>query len=302
MIQENIGELAALATAFSWTFVGIFFGSASKRIGSLSVNFIKLIFGFIFLSVTAYFTRGIMFPTDATLHNWTYLMISGVIGFFLGDFFMLKAYIEVGVRVSLLLMATSPPMTALIGYLLLGEVLSFSSIVGMSITLFGIVIVILSKDAKDKKFKIKYSLRGLTYAFIGAFGQSMGLIFSKIGLGDYNTFAATQIRIIAGFMCFVIFVTVKNSWGDLRIAIKDKVAIFHTLLGSFFGPFVGVSLSLIALRYTSAGIASTLTSITPITIIPFSILVFKEEVKTKEIIGALVSVIGVAFLMLFKGA
>ncbi len=299
MIHNNIGELAALATAFSWTFVGIFFGSASKKIGSLSVNFIKLIFGFTFLSIAAYLTRGVMFPTDASLHNWIFLMISGVIGFFLGDFFMLKAYIEVGVRVSMLLMATSPPMTALIGFLLLGEILSPSAIIGMSITIFGIVIVILSKDTNDKKFKIKYSIRGLTYAFIGAFGQSMGLIFSKIGLGDYNTFAATQIRIIAGFACFVIFVTLRNSWGELRLAIKDKVAIFHTLMGSIFGPFIGVSLSLIALRYTSAGIASTLTSITPVTIIPFSILIFKEQVKPKEIIGALVSVVGVAYLMLF---
>lgn len=299
MIQNNIGEFAALATAFSWTFVGIFFGSASKRIGSLSVNFIKLVFAFILLSIAAYLTRGVMFPTDATLHNWVFLMISGVIGFFLGDYFMLKAYIEVGVRVSMLLMATSPPMTALIGFILLGEVLSISAIIGMSITISGIIIVILSKDINDKRFKVRYSLRGLTYAFIGAFGQSMGLIFSKIGLGDYNTFAATQIRVIAGFACFVIFVTVRNNWGELRIAIKDKVAILHTLLGSVFGPFIGVSLSLIALRYTSAGIASTLTSITPVTIIPFSIFLFKEEVKPKEIIGAIVSVVGVAYLMLF---
>src|SRR5690606_17438096 len=100
---------------------------------------------------------------------------------------------------------------------------------------------ILSKDINDKRFKVRYSLRGLTYAFIGAFGQSMGLIFSKIGLGDYNTFAATQIRVIAGFACFIIFVTVRNNWGELRIAIKDKVAILHTLLGSVFGPFIGVS-------------------------------------------------------------
>lgn len=298
MFEQNIGELAALATAFSWTLVGIFFGKASSKIGSLSVNFIKLVFGFAFLTVTALITRGVPFPTDASIHNWTWLTVSGIIGFFMGDFFMLKAYIEVGVRISLLMMATSPPMAALFGYFLLGETLSLSGVIGMMVTIMGIVIVVMSRDRGQQKIKMKYSPKGLFWAFLGALGQAVGLIFSKMGLLDYNTFAATQIRIIAGFISFVIFVTVMGRWGELKLAIKDREAIKYTLLGSIFGPFLGVSLSLVALRYTTAGIASTITSITPITIIPFSILLFKEKVKPSEIFGAFVSVAGVAILLL----
>lgn len=299
MFNQNIGEIAALFTAFSWTLVGIFFGEASKRIGSVSVNFIKLIFGFIFLSITAFITRGLMFPTDASLHAWTWLTLSGIIGFFIGDYFMLKAYIEVGVRISLLMMATSPPMAALFGFIFLGEKISLVGIFGMSITMAGIVIVIMSKDTSGQKVKIRYSTRGLFYAFLGAFGQAVGLIFSKVGLGDYNTFAATQIRIIAGFISFAIFVTIRKQWGSIRLAIKDRQAIKYTLLGSIFGPFIGVTLSLVAIKYTSAGIASTITSITPITIIPFSIFLFKEKIRPLEIMGAFVSVIGVGVLLLF---
>lgn len=298
MLSQNIGEIAALFTAFSWTLVGIFFGEATKRIGSVSVNFIKLIFGFIFLSITAFITRGVMFPTDASLHAWTWLTLSGIIGFFLGDFFMLKAYLEVGVRISLLMMATSPPMAALFGFFFLGEKISLAGLLGMLITITGIVIVIMSKDTSQQKIKIKYSTRGLFYAFLGAFGQAVGLIFSKVGLGDYNTFAATQIRIIAGFISFALFVTIRKQWGSIKLAIKDKQAIKYTLLGSIFGPFIGVSLSLVAIRYTSAGIASTITSITPITIIPFSIFLFKEKIRPLEIFGAFVSVTGVAVLLL----
>ncbi len=298
MFEQNIGEFAALGTAFSWTLVGIFFGKASSKIGSLSVNFIKLVFGFAFLTVTALITRGVPFPTDASIHNWTWLTLSGIVGFFLGDFFMLKAYIEVGVRISLLMMATSPPMAALFGYFLLGETLSLSGVIGMMVTIMGIVIVVMSRDRSQQKMKMKYSPKGLFWAFLGALGQAVGLIFSKMGLLDYNTFAATQIRIIAGFISFVIFVTVMGRWGELKLAIKDREAIKYTLLGSIFGPFLGVSLSLVALRYTTAGIASTITSITPITIIPFSILLFKEKVKPSEIFGAFVSVAGVAILLL----
>ncbi|WP_128426238.1 DMT family transporter [Gudongella oleilytica] len=296
MPQGNIGELAAVATAISWTLVGLFFSQASKRIGSLSVNFYKLIFGFTMLSITAYFTRGIALPVDATLKNWTWLALSGIVGFFLGDYFMLKAYIEVGVRVSMLMMASSPPMAALLGFFFLSERLSPSALLGMLITISGIVLVILSKD--NGRMRVRYSIKGLTYAFIGAFGSASGMVFSKIGLGDYNTMAATQIRIIAGFLCFVIFVTVRNEWKNLRSAIMDRKALKYTFLGSIFGPFIGVNLSLVALKYTSTGIVSTITSMTPVTIIPFSIALFKEKVKPREILGALISVSGVAILLL----
>lgn len=298
MFEQNIGELAALGAALSITLVGIFFGKASRKIGSLSVNYIKLIFGFAFLTLVSWITRGLPFPTDATVHNWTWLTISGIVGFFIGDYFMIKAYIEVGVRISLLMMSTSPPMAAILGYFLLGEKLNLSGVMGMIITIIGIVIVIMSRDTGQQNVKVRYSAKGLFFAFLGSLGQAAGLIFSKIGLVGYNTFAATQIRIIAGFISFVIFVTIMGRWGELKFAIKDREAIKYTFLGSIFGPFLGVSLTLLSLSYTTAGIASTITSITPITIIPFSIFIFKEKVKPAEILGAFVSVAGVAILLL----
>jgi EamA-like transporter family. len=154
-------------------------GKASPRIGSFSTNFLKLIFGFIFLSAAALLTRGLMFPVDANSKNWIYLILSGAVGFFIGDYFMLKAYIEIGVRVSMLMMATSPPLTALLEFILFHESISLKSILGMMLTILGISIVILSKDVSNEKIKIKYSFKGLLFAFIGAFGQAIGLILSK---------------------------------------------------------------------------------------------------------------------------
>ncbi|MBC7196606.1 MAG: DMT family transporter [Deferribacterales bacterium] len=291
-----IGQLSALGTALSWTLVGIFLGKASPRIGSFSTNFFKLLFGFLFLSITAFITRGIMFPVDANLKNWIYLIISGFVGFFIGDYFMLKAYIEVGVRISMLMMATSPPLTALLEYLLFKESISLRSFFGMVITLLGIAIVILSKDDDVDKMRVKYSFRGLMFAFIGAFGQAGGLILSKVGIEGLNILAATQIRIIGGFLSFLIFAIFTGGFLELKKSLTDKPAIGYTALGAFFGPFIGVSLSLVSLKYITAGISSTITSITPITIIPFSIKIFNEKISFKEILGAIISVFGVALL------
>lgn len=297
-MQSHIGEIAALGTALCWTIVGVAFESAGKKVGSLSVNYIRLVFGFIFISISAFFSRGLMFPTDATSFNWILLTLSGVIGFFIGDMFLFQAYVEVGSRISSLIMAASPPLTAVLGFIFLRETLRPISIVGMLITITGIAIVILSKDSEEKKIKVNHSIKGLVYAFIGSFGQALGLILSKIGMGEYNTLAATQIRIIAGFISFTVLFIVLGKFGELKIALKDKKSMMEIGIGSFFGPFIGVTLSLLSLKYTSAGISSTITAINPVTIIPFSIIIFKEKIKPKEIFGAIVSVLGVAILFL----
>ena len=299
MISGNIGELAALGTAFGWTFSSIFFEFSGKRVGSLSVNYIRLITAFILISMLTFFTRGSFLPIDASSNNWIFLSISGFIGFFIGDLFLFQSYLEIGSRISMLIMAGSPPITALLGYLVFGEELSLISLFGMSITLIGIAVVILGRDSNEEKLKVNYSIKGIVYALLGSIGQAVGLIFSKVGMEGYNIFASTQIRIITGFISFTIFIIYLKKWDDVKAAFKDRKAMTVITLGAIAGPFLGVSLSLLSLQYTSAGISSTITAIVPVTIIPISIWVFKERIKPKEIFGAIVTVVGVGLLFLF---
>ena len=126
----------------------------------------------------------------------------------------------------------------------------------------------------------------------------MGSIFSKVGMDGYNAFAATQIRIIAGFIAFMVLFLFLNRWSDLKVAVKDKRAMFLIACGAVLGPFLGVSFQLISLQYTTAGISATIISIMPIIIIPFSIIIYKEKISAKEILGAMLSVIGVGVLFL----
>ena len=195
-------------------------------------------------------------------------------------------------------MASSPPLTALLGFIFLDEKVSVFGVLGMLVTFLGIAIVILSKETGERKFKLNHSLKGILFAFLGALGQSVGTILSKLGMDGYNPFAATQIRVIVGFLSLFLLFIYLNKWGDLKEAIKDKKAIAIIALGSIFGSFLGVSLQLVSLQYIAAGVTATITSITPILIIPFSIIIFKEKIKAREILGAVLSVGGVAILFL----
>lgn len=298
MIQSHIGEIYSLLTAVFWTITAICFELAGKKIGSLSVNYIRLVMGFILISIFTTFSRGMFLPLDATSSAWTWLSISGLVGFVIGDLFLFQAYLEIGSRISMLIMALVPPITALLSFITIGETISFSDFIGMFITILGIFVVVLVKNPEGNSLKFSRSIKGISYAFVGALGQSFGLILSKVGMGSYNPFAATQIRIISGIIGFTFVFLFTKKWDKLKEGIKNKEATKYLLLGSLFGPFLGVSFSLLALQHTSAGVSSTITSITPVLIIPLSIYVLKEKVTAKEILGAVISVIGITILFI----
>lgn len=76
-------------------------------------------------------------------------------------------------------------------------------------------------------------------------------------------------------------------------SLNDRKALAGITAGSFFGPFLGVSFSLVAIRYTTTGIASTLMAIVPILIIPPSAMLLKQKIGLTDYVGAIISVGGV---------
>lgn len=298
------GEIAALLTAVFWTVTSMSFESAGKKVGSLSVNLIRLVVAFFIYGILNYYRRGLFLPTDANTESWIWLALSGVIGFVMGDLLLFQAYVVIGARISMLIMALAPPITAFVGWIVLGEVLSASNWVGMFVTLTGIAIVILKREAKepesDKRRKIttNYNLKGLLLAFGGAVGQGVGLVMSKKGMGQYDAFAASHIRVITGMIGFAIIILLSKRFGNVWTALQHKPAMKRVALGSLFGPFLGVSFSLLAIQNTQAGIAATIMAIVPVLIIPPAILLFHEKVNWKEIIGAVITVGGVALFFL----
>jgi len=287
------GELAALATAFFWTITALSFEMASKRIGSLAVNILRLLFAFVFLGGFNWFYRGHPFPVDASIHNWMWLILSGLVGFVFGDYCLFKSYTLLSARVSMLIMTLVPPITAFIGWITLGETMGLMHLAGMTLTVGGIALTILARNGDNNRLGLNYPVKGLLFALGGAIGQAVGLVISKYGMGDYDPFAASHIRIMAGVVGFGIIVAVFGKTKLVARGTADRKAMKGVVIGSFFGPFLGVSFSLLSVRYTTTGIASTLMAIVPVLIIAPAVLFMGQKVTLREIIGALISVAGV---------
>jgi drug/metabolite transporter (DMT)-like permease len=198
----------------------------------------------------------------------------------------------------MLIMTLVPPITALTSFVILGEKLTLYHYLGMTLTFSGIAMAIFSRGAKGEKLSLKLAPKGILFAFGGAVGQALGLVLSKFGMKDYDPFAATQIRIIAGVLGFALLVTGLGRWKSVFKATGNKEAMLKTSLGAFFGPFLGVSFSLIAVKYTEAGIASTIMALVPVFIIIPAVLLYKQKVTIPELIGSILSVAGVSIMFL----
>lgn len=292
-IQSHVGEIASLLTAVCWTFSAIYFEKAGRRVGSLSVNIIRIFLGVIFLGITTLFTRGMLFPIDATPYNWFWLGLSGIVGFFLGDLFLFKTYTIIGSRTSQLVMSLAPMITAVIGWFFLSEYLTPKSIAGIVVSVTGIMIAV-----AGKKLRLDVPVKGFLYAIGGALGQAVGLILSKKGMGDYDAIAATQIRAIFGFAAFALLVTFMRRWRKVILAAGERKSMSAITIGAMFGPFIGVSLSLFAVKHTETGIASALMALTPIFIIIPSAIMFKEKITARQVTGAVISIIGASIFFL----
>lgn len=300
--MSYLGEFSALLTALFWTVTSLSFEAAGKRVGSLQVNLIRLVIAFFIYSLYLKITRGMFLPLDAGMERWLWLSLSGVVGFVLGDLLLFQAFVVVGARVAMLIMSLSPPVTALISWLMLGEVLTPMNWLGMGVTLTGISLVVLKRErgngATRRKITSAYSLKGILLAFGGAVGQAAGLVLSKRGMGSYDAFASSQIRVIAGMVGFLIIILMMRRWPMILRTLRNKPAMRLISLGSLFGPFLGVSFSLLAVQHTQAGIAATIMAIVPVLIIPPAVLIFRERINWKEITGALITVAGVMLFFL----
>jgi drug/metabolite transporter (DMT)-like permease len=291
------GEIAALGTALCWSMGSIFFTISSRRIGHHVVNRLRLVVGLIFLLAIHYIITGHPLPQHITGYHWFWFGLSGIIGFAIGDTLLFRAFVLVGPRLSMLMMALVPVFSTVIAWLFLKEFLGITDLLAICITLGGISWVVLSGNKTTNK-KNHYTT-GLLFGIGGALGQALGLILSKQGLAnDFSALSGNIVRIFTAMIVVWLISFLRGTALMTLCSLKDKKAALTMCLGALLGPFLGVWLSLVAVQLTYIGIASTLMALPPIFLIPLSHWVFKERIMISAVLGTIVTLIGVALIFL----
>ena len=304
--MNYLGELISIGVAFSWTATALLSEFGSKRLGNLTLNVLRMALAIIFATVMFWAVLGTPLPAGITTEACGWMLLSGLVGYVIGDYCLFQCYIIIGSRYGQLFMTLAPLAAALMAWLTLGQEMSGMSILAMLVTLAGISISVLG-HGEHHKVSLKLPLNGVLFAIAAALCQGIGLVLSKIGMDHYDTtatpawlipFSANFLRCIAGIVGFGILLYLREGLSPLREALHDHKGMAVATATTIFGPFVGVGFSLMAVQYTEAGIASTLMALTPIIIILPSYWLFHQQITWKAVVGAFISVIGVSLFFL----
>lgn len=316
MNEQLIGSLAGIATSVLWVLTSIFFTEAGRRIGSTVVNTLRLFVAIAIHAITFRLLSGQWFP-DATTAQLLYLAASGILGLALCDQALFTAFVDIGPRRSLLAMTTSPVWAAIFGALAMREHLSLIDILAIALTIAGVAWVILERrDTKADERDHPHYARGVVLAFAAAVLQAAGMLFSKMGMGHgvvedaqrLSPQGATYIRLVLSLIgmapIIAIYAARRGSPAHAasrarRIGRRDAGYLL-TVGGAIVGPYLGVWMSLVALDNTPVGVAQTLCSLSPVFILPFLIVLYKERITPRAVIGALVAVGGSSLLVLSR--
>jgi len=292
-----VGELSALLTACLWSVTSFLFAFAAERVGSVQVNINRIILAAIILFVIV-----AVFGIDynLSLRQIYYLIFSGIAGLVLGDSFLFKAFQLIGARLGMVLMSLVPAMSAVLAWIFLNEIITSIGIVGMVITIFGVLLVV-SDKSHISSVKGKFNKVGILHGFLGAAGQAGGLVLAKFAFseGYINGFVASFARLSSAAIIVIILGVLFRRYRNPVNTYRNEIpALKATIAATVLAPVLGITLSLVAIEFTKVGIASTIMALVPIIMLPISKFYYKEKLSVQAISGAFIAVGGVVILFL----
>lgn len=307
-----LGELVALGTTLSWS-IGIFpFTEAARRMGPNAVNHIRLIFAVIFLTIISLFVLPISFTdlfTSPLPQHWMWFGLSGIIGLALGDHFGFTSFVILGPRVGSIFTTLAPAAALIAGFFLIGERINIIGIIGIVITIAGVVWLSLNRGSKEtmKDHAIGKVGKGILFAILSAVCQGTGLVLANKGFetqindADLPFFQATWIRMIVAATIMYLITIVRGKFRETNKPVLENKnnGLIFALGGTIFGPVIGVSSSMLAvsLLHNKPSVAQTIFALVPVFVLPLSYLFYKEKFTIKSVFAALIAIAGVMVLI-----
>lgn len=297
------GEIAGLAAAGFWACASLFY--SRTRLTAWQINFGKNLLAAVVLLihlalVTLPFGRSLF---QADLRTTLLLAGSSIFGILIGDTFYFRSLQILGPRRALIVSTASPLFATSVGWLFLNESLTMTSLLGIMMTLGGILIVISERSDVQETPGLFPStiLKGVLCGLAGAVCNAGGATLSHIathgaessGSQGCDALEATVIRV-----CVAAAGSLLSAIVARRLMPTMKAAFEVSALKSYgpaviCGPWLGIWMSQIAYRNTLLAIAITLTCTTPLFAMPLTRILYGHRITLRGLLGAVVALLGV---------
>ncbi len=292
-----LGQLFALLTAFCWAQNSVFYSIAGKRVSSGTVTHIRLWIALPAIIIVHFIFLGSILPDIGSWRSLGFLFTSGLVGFFIADIFIFYGFVAIGPGRTLLILTLSPILSSIFSFLFVGETLNSAQIIGIIVTVAGVLLVIYNENRISKMDSHK--MKGIIFALIGTIGQAAGMILAKIGMEGVHPISANLIRITAGLTGLVIFALLRRSFIDDFRKMKDRKALALISVSAIIGPVLGIILTLYAFQLAPVGIVTTLNQISPVILLPIEAVFMGRKLNPGILLGTLTAVGGAVLLFLF---
>ena len=290
----------AIAAALCWAVASLVSADVTRTLGGLAFNRLRLFFVSIMLiSYTFFIDTWITINTEYL----TIIIISGLIGIFIGDTLLFIALQKIGPRRNNILFSLAAPFTVIINIIFLKEIASLISILGCFVVFFGVVIAIAYGDRNnvDHRWeKVEGSLTiGIFLAICAALCQAIGVVMMKpiLNLGA-DPIASAAIRTATSCVLLALTFLLNFEVFKAKKSLTIKI-ILQSILSGFLGMALGMSLLLIALQKADAGIIATLSSTSPIMILFFLWIFTKKIPTTSAWIGTIIAIFGTGLIFIY---
>ncbi|MEX3008732.1 DMT family transporter [Hoeflea sp. TYP-13] len=292
-------EAAALGAALCWAIAGMISSAPAKHLGAIAFNRTRMVIVLVILG-------GYAFATGSWLSiggpEAELLIISGFIGIFVGDTALFLTLNRMGPRRTAILFATNAPMSVVLGWMVLGEALSFAALAGIAITIAGVVLSIVFGKRRAQLHhweSITGPLwAGITLGLIAALAQSVGSIIARpVMETGVDPVAASALRVAVAALGLTALMRLPyeqfHQRGELTKRVTGRIA-----LSGMLGMGLGMTLLLFALEGGEVGIISTLSATSPALMLPLLWATTGERPAFGAWIGAALVVGGTALIFM----
>jgi drug/metabolite transporter (DMT)-like permease len=297
--DETVGVLYALGSALTWALTSLLVRTLAPVLDSVKVNAIRstlsaaLLLGWIVVA-----GRGAEL-TAMSGRNLALLLISVVAAFGIGDTVFFESTRLLGLGPAMTIAMTYPLGAALLAGLVLDEPLTASTLGGAVLTLAGLVVIVRGRAAATGGVAVAGrpgdSRRGLglAAAVVAAAAWAISAVMLKAPLRDVDPVAAQAVRLPLAAATLWATPWAWGAWRDLRAGGRTAVARV-ALLGVCTA--LSAVLFVSGLKYAGVAVSSVLSSTAPLFAIPLGMLVLGERLTPGAVLGALLTVAGMAVL------
>ncbi|MCC6371257.1 MAG: DMT family transporter [Bacteroidia bacterium] len=276
--------------------------------GAAALNQYRLLLAWIIITIlfgVFYSILPIELFKKPVAYQYVFLGLSGIVGFTIGDYFSFTSFKLLGPKLGSLYTTVAPGAALFFGYLILGETMNVWGILGVFITIIGVIWLTLSRKDKVAAENAGFirSKKGIVFGVAGALCQGTGLVLSKVALnysgGEHlATMHAVWIRLLFAFSAaFVVsFLSGRLVKNSVPVFTNQNNGLPYLVAGTVFGPVMGVTCSLLAIQSMPVAGAQTIFALLPIVVLPINYFYYKEKITIQAIMACAVAFAGVVLL------